>query len=242
MTSGTPVFDAPVSEALAHTTLVTARNAGLVACHRCGQVHAAGTQTCRRCAGPISSRDPHSLQRVWAWLIAGIIVYIPANTYPMLLTSTLGDQQESTIMGGFVDLMHHGSYAVALIVFFASVVIPMSKFAAIGYLAYSVRSRSALDPHQRHRLYEVVEFIGRWSMIDVFVVAILSALVQLGSVATINPGIAAVSFALSVAFTMLSAQSIDPRLIWDASSPPAPPLSHDTAASSVSASLKDPSP
>jgi len=196
--------------------LSTARAAGLVACHRCGRVHTPGTPSCARCGGALHSREPFSLQRTWAWLLAGIIVYIPANTYPMLLTSTLLDKQESTILGGVVDLLHHGAYSVALIVFVASVVIPIGKFIAIAYLAIAIRRRWVLNTHQRQRLHEVVEFVGRWSMIDVFVVAILSALVQLDSVATINPGIAAVSFALSVAFTMLSAQSIDPRLIWDA--------------------------
>ena len=156
-----------------------------------------------------------SLQRTWAWLLAGIIVYIPANIYPMLLTSTLLDKKESTILGGVIDLVDHGAYFVALIVFVASILIPIGKFLTIGYLSLAVERGKALNLHQRHYMLEVVEFIGRWSMIDVFVVAILSALVQFDAVATINPGIAAVSFALSVVFTMISAQSLDPRLIWD---------------------------
>ena len=110
---------------------------------------------------------------------------------------------------------HHGDIGVALIVFLASIVIPVSKFVAISYLALSIPHRVRLPSHRRHLLYEVVEFIGRWSMIDVFVVAILSSLVQLDFAATIRPGIAAASFALSVAFTMLAALSFDPRLIWD---------------------------
>jgi len=135
----------------------------------------------------------------------------------MLITRSLGHTSDSTIFGGVVELVELGSYDIAFVVFFASVVIPIGKFIAIIYLAISVQRRSILNMHQRHKLYEVIEFIGRWSMIDVFVVAILSALVQLDSIATINPGIAAVSFALSVLFTMLAAQSFDPRLIWDAS-------------------------
>lgn len=198
-------------------SLTTAREAGLVACRRCGQVDVITAAQCQRCGSPLQSRDDSSLQRVWAWLIAGMIVYIPANLYPMLLTRTLGHTSESTIVGGVIELIELGSYSVALIVFVASVVIPIGKFVAIIYLAVSVQRRSVLNMHQRHRLYEVIEFIGRWSMIDVFVVAILSALVQLDTIATINPGIAAVSFALSVIFTMLAAQSFDPRLIWDAS-------------------------
>jgi paraquat-inducible protein A len=196
--------------------LITAREAGLVACRRCGQVHWRGTQVCLRCDGALQSRDEKSLQKVWAWLIAGIVAFFPANIYPMLLTNTLIERSESTILGGVVELMNYGNYGIAGIVFVASIVIPVGKFLAIGYLAVSVHRKDRKRMHQRHRLYEVVEFIGRWSMIDVFVVAILSALVQLNAIASINPGIAAVSFALSVVFTMLSAQSFDPRLIWDA--------------------------
>ena len=196
--------------------VLTARAAGLVGCIECGKVHRADVRTCTRCRRALSSREPASLQRVWAWLFAGLVVYVPANVYPMLRTATFGREQESTIIGGVIDLLHHGSYGVAFIVFFASVVIPVGKFIAIGWLALAIRHRWPGSMTGRLHLYEVVEFIGRWSMIDVFVVAILSALVQLEFVATINPGIAAASFALSVAFTMLSAQSFDPRTIWDA--------------------------
>ena len=196
--------------------LITARDAGLVACQQCGQVHPVDARTCKRCGGRLQSRDAQSLQKVWAWLIAGMIAYIPANLYPMLLTSTLVERSESTIIGGVVELFDHGSWGIATIVFVASVVIPVGKFIAIMYLAISVQNRSKVNQHERHKAYEVVEFIGRWSMIDVFVVAILSALVQLDTIATINPGIAAVSFALSVIFTMLSAQAFDSRMIWDA--------------------------
>ncbi len=173
-------------------------------------------RVCKRCGSALQSRDVDSLQKVWAWLLAGMIAYVPANIYPMLLTATLTERSESTIIGGVVELIEHGSLGIAAIVFVASVVIPIGKFTAIAYLAISVQRQSMTSQHARHRAYEVVEFIGRWSMIDVFVVAILSALVQLDTIATINPGIAAVSFALSVIFTMLSAQAFDSRLIWDA--------------------------
>lgn len=156
-----------------------------------------------------------SLQRTLAWLLVGLICYIPANTEPMLLTTNLGRTTESTILAGVVELLHYGEWAIALIVFAASVLIPVSKFLVIVYLVYSIRRRTQLDIHARIVLYEIVEFIGRWSMVDVFVVAILTALVHIGLIAAINPGPAALFFALSVAFTMLSAQSLDPRLIWD---------------------------
>jgi len=193
---------------------LTAREAGLVACTTCGRLDHP-RETCRRCGAVLHSRDPMSYQRTLAWLIAGIIFFIPANLYPMLITNTLGNEQKSTISGGVIDLVHYGSYFVAAVVGIASILVPVGKFVVIGMLLASIRRDSRRDPHQRLHLYEITEFIGRWSMIDVFVVAILVALVQLDFVATVNPGIAAVSFALSVIFTMLAAQSLDQRLIWD---------------------------
>lgn len=163
-----------------------------------------------------------SLQRVWAWLFAGLVAYIPANIYPMLETTTFGRTSHSTILEGVVELLHHGSYSVAAIVFFASIVIPVAKFGAIAYLAVGIQRGDNMRSHGRHRLHAVVEFVGRWSMIDVFVVAILAALVQLDFAASINPGIAAISFSLSVAFTMLSAQSFNPKAIWPQTDAPLP--------------------
>lgn len=150
-----------------------------------------------------------------AWWAAGLLVYIPANIYPMLRTTMLGREVDSTIIGGIVDLLHLGSYFVALVVFLASVVIPVGKFLVIAYLVWSIRFRVALSEQRRTVLYEIVEFIGRWSMVDVFVVAILAALVNLGFIVGFRAGTAALFFALSVAFTMVSALSLDPRLIWD---------------------------
>jgi paraquat-inducible protein A len=201
---------------------VTARAAGLVACHACGRVHRAGTARCLRCGAALSSRDTTSLQRVWAWMAAGMVAYVPANLYPMLETTQLGKTSSNTLLGGVVELVMYQSYGVAFIVFFASIIIPLGKFIAISWLAVQVARPGIGAVHSRHRLYEVVDFVGRWSMIDVFVVALLSSLVQLGSAVTIQPGIAAVSFALSVAFTMLAAMSFDSRLIWDTDKEPTP--------------------
>lgn len=197
---------------------LTASRAGMIGCRMCGAVNPGDARVCTRCSSAIAPPDPASLQAVWAWLAAGLIAYVPANVYPMLRTTTLGHSAESTLIGGIVELFAHGAFGVGFIVFFASIFIPIAKFVAIGYLAISVRRPSTLDSHSRLVLFEIVEFIGRWSMIDVFVVAILTALVQLDFAASISPGIAAVSFALSVAFTMLAAQSFDPRLIWAANS------------------------
>lgn len=199
---------------------MTARQAGLIGCTHCGKVYRPDTARCVRCGAPLQARSNAQLQAVWAWLIAGMVAYIPANVYPMLKTTTLGRSTENTILGGVVELMHHGSYGVAGIVFFASIIIPLAKFGAIIFLALSVTRQVRMGVHRRHMLFEVVEFIGRWSMIDVFVVAILSSLVQLNFAASIHPGIAAISFALSVAFTMIAALSFDERLIWDAEERP----------------------
>jgi paraquat-inducible protein A len=214
---------APRSRPHAAGRVLTARDAGLAGCRACGRVAPIGTPACPRCGASLHSRIPRSLQRVLAWLLVGLMCYLPANLLPMLRTRTLGHETDSTILGGVVELAHHGAWDIALVVFVASVVIPISKFVVILYLVASIRTRTRLSVHARIHLYEVVEFIGRWSMIDVFVVAILTALVQLGFLASINPGTAAVFFALSVAFTMLSAQALDPRLIWDTAEPETPP-------------------
>ncbi len=193
----------------------TAQSLGLVGCRTCGRVSPAGTPACPHCGSHFHSRDAE-LQTVWAWLIAGFICYIPANLYPMLVTQTLTSAKaENTIVNGVIELLKHHEYAVAGIVFFASVIVPIGKFLAIAFLGLSLQRHATLSSHRRHKLLHIVEFIGRWSMIDVFVVAILSSLVQLGAVAQIHPGPAAILFALSVVFTMRAAQCFDPRLIWE---------------------------
>ena len=195
--------------------ILSAREMGFVACRRCTKVWPAGTTTCGRCGSAVISRDTLSLQRVWALWLVGFMCYIHANMYPMLQTRTLLSVQEDTIVGGAIELIHYGSPGIAFIILFASVVIPIGKFLAIGFLAISVTRPSAVSNHHRQVLYEVVEYIGRWSMIDIFVVAIMSSLVQLNTLAAINPGRASLFFALSVIFTMLSAQAFDSRMIWD---------------------------
>jgi len=195
---------------------VTARSLGLVACTRCHLAWPAGVKSCERCGHKLVSRDPHSLQRVWAFWALGLMCYIPANLFPMLQTRTLIYRQEDTIVGGAIELIEYGSVAVALVILFASVAIPIGKFLAIAFLAISVQRPSTVSKSQRQLLYDVVDYIGRWSMIDIFVVAILSSLVQLNVLVTINPGPASLFFAMSVIFTMIAAHSFDSRMIWDA--------------------------
>ncbi len=188
---------------------------GLAQCHSCGLVEPVALGRCRRCDASLHLRKPNSLQRTWAFTIAAVLLYFPANLLPVLqvLSAVKGDQK-STIISGVIQFWQEGDYPVALIIFTASVMIPMLKILAIVWLCLATS-------HGRHpvgttRLYRVTEFIGRWSMVDVFVVAILVGVVQLGSVMSIHPGAGAVAFAGVVILTMLAAMSFDPRLIWDA--------------------------
>ena len=203
----------------------TAAAHGLVACHICGTVCVddaacvdgaeASVQQCPLCGGTLHSRKPFSVQQSWAWLLAGAIVYIPANLLPVMHTSVFSKTESSTIFDGILTLIELKSYPVALVVFVASIVVPVLKFMAIAFLLISIQFGLQGSAKDRLRLYRMTEFVGRWSMVDVFVVAILAALVQLGTLAQIDPGSGIVAFAATVIFTMLSALSIDPRLIWD---------------------------
>lgn len=194
---------------------ITARSKGLVGCKRCCRVSQMGTVRCPRCGAKLTSRAYRSLGTVWFFWALGVIAYVPANVWPMLETRLLLTTSDDTIIEGALKLLGHGSVGIALVILLASVVIPLAKFAAIAWLALSIQYRLPSSPKWRHRVYEAVELIGRWSMIDVFVVAILSSLVQFSVLANVTPGPAALAFALSVIFTMLSALSFDSRMIWD---------------------------
>ncbi len=199
-----------------HSLGVTARQAGLARCSYCGALHRLpAVEVCRLCRAPVQGRKRFSLQRTWAFLLMGLVAYIPANIQPIMYTSSFGDNSQDTIFSGVLALGRSGSWFVAFVVFAASVIIPITKFVVIGGLALSLHFRWDMSEHTRHRLHTITEFIGRWSMIDVFVVAVLAALIQLGAILSIRPGIGITYFALSVVFTMLAATALDPRLIWD---------------------------
>ena len=142
-------------------------------------------------------------------------MYIPANVLPIMQASSILGAQDDTIMSGIIYLWYSGSWDLALVVFIASIMVPLMKLIAITFLLVSVQRRSVWQPVQRTKLYRVVELVGRWSMLDIYVVAILAALVQIGSLATINAGPAALAFGAVVVLTMFSAMEFDPRLIWD---------------------------
>ena len=205
-----------------------AASAGLVACHLCGlvarPVSRAAPGHCPRCGEHLAWRHEHSLQRTWAFLIAAAILYVPANALPVLTTNTLTSSESDTIMSGVVYLYTSGSWPLALIVLVASVMIPLGKIIALGYVLVSVQMRSATSNRQRTRLYRTVEFIGRWSMLDVFVDTFIVALVQLSPLMSVAPGPGVVYFMAVVVLTMFAAMSFDPRLIWDAARKTTPTL------------------
>lgn len=172
-------------------------------------------RSCLRCGARMPPRKPQSLSRTWAFLVAAAILYVPANLYPILDITIMGKSEEDTILSGAVVLFEDGMWEIAAIVFLASIMIPTLKLVGLAYLCVSVSRRSNWLPVDRTVLYRWVEVIGRWSMIDMFMVSILVALVQLGGVATILPGLGALCFAAVVVLTMFAAASFDPRLIWD---------------------------
>lgn len=197
-----------------------ARDLGLVSCHLCGLVvrPPGGVDShvrCPRCGSGLHSRYPNSLSRTWALLIASIILYIPANVLPIMTTTVLGVESPSTILSGVVYFIEERDWLVATVIFTASVVVPVLKMLSLLYLLLSLRGHGRLRTLHRARLHKVTELIGRWSMVDVFVIGILTALVQMGMLSSIEPGLGALAFAAVVILTMLAAESFDPRLLWD---------------------------
>ena len=193
----------------------TAAARGLANCQVCNKLSDASLTHCPRCSSNLYLRKPHSIQRVIAYLITACILYIPANVLPITTTTQLGRELESTIIGGVIYLWEQGSYPVALVIFIASIMVPIAKIITLFWLCWSVASKHVHRRRERTLLYRVTEFVGRWSMIDVFVVAILVALIQLGGILTIQPGRAALAFTAVVIITMFAAFAFDPKLIWD---------------------------
>lgn len=188
---------------------------GLRSCPCCTAILPVAQQECPRCGVVAHARRKHSLQWTMALLITSVMLYVPANLLPIMITETLGSAMPSNIMAGVILLWGDGSYPVALVIFIASIMVPSLKMLAIGWLCWDASGRGQRDSHKMHRIYEVVEFVGRWSMIDVFVIAVLSALVRMGQLMKIYPAWGAVLFALVVILTMIAAMTFDPRLTWD---------------------------
>lgn len=202
------------------TAPVTAKSIGAVSCHVCGLLVSSRYLTrhaaeCPRCDAALHSRKINSLNRTWALLIAAGILYVPANVYPVLTLISFGRSTTNTILGGVIELAHSGQLVIAIIVFVASVFVPIFKIAALLFLVVSVQLRLKIQRRKRALLYRFTEFIGRWSMIDIFMISILIGLVKLQALATVTAGPGAIAFAAVVIITMFAAMTFDPRLIWD---------------------------
>jgi paraquat-inducible protein A len=187
---------------------------GLQGCPICTTVGSAAKHQCGVCGAKLHSGWDKSIQHTWAWLLTSAILYLPANFMPIMYNRFLGKESENTILGGAVVLWEHGSQPIAIIIFFASVLVPLGKMIVLAWLCLSVQIGSEFALTEKAKLYRVTEFIGRWSMIDVYVVGILVALIQMGNIMTVRPGIAAVAFAAMVVTTMIAALTFDPRLLW----------------------------
>ncbi|MBC9250648.1 paraquat-inducible protein A [Pseudomonas alcaligenes] len=195
-----------------------ALDAGILVCGECHQLEylrEGEEQHCARCGAHLHIRRPNSLARTWALLITAAILYIPANLLPIMTVNFLGSGMPATIMEGVIELIQADMLPIALVVFVASVLVPTFKLVGIASLLYSVQRRQPMSARQRILMYRFIEWIGRWSMLDIFVIAILVALVNFGNLASIEAGLGAAAFCLVVILTMLAAVTFDPRLIWD---------------------------
>ncbi|MEO0016857.1 MAG: hypothetical protein RLZZ522_140 [Verrucomicrobiota bacterium] len=188
---------------------------GLASCHVCGKVTAATAWKCPRCRCRLHLRKPASVQRTVALLVAALALYVPANLLPVMTLSELGDVMASTILEGMVEFWKREAYPIAIVIFVASILIPLVKIVALVWLCAAATGKVHPSPRVLGRIYWFTELLGRWSMVDIFVVSILVALVQFGAYMTITPGPGALAFAGVVILTMLAAMSFDPRLLWD---------------------------
>ena len=194
-------------------------DAGILICTECHELNKQEADTdeqlCTRCGALIHARRPNSLTRTWALLITAAILYIPANLLPIMTVNSLGQGDPSTIMSGVIQLVQHGMFPIAAVVFIASILVPTFKLVGIGLLLFSVQRHQPLSAQQRIVMYRFIEFIGRWSMLDIFVIAIQVAVVNFGRLASAAANLGAAAFASVVILTMFAAVTFDPRLIWD---------------------------
>jgi len=207
-----------------NASLTSALKAALISCHSCHLLCKAppleGAVTlCPRCGARLHARKPNSIAKTWALILAAFIFYIPANVLPVTRVISFGKAQTDTIMSGVIYFVQSGSWPIALVIFVASIFVPLIKLIILTFLLISVQTKSRWRPKDRTRLYRITEAVGRWSMVDIYVITILVALVKLGALATIEAGPGAVFFAGVVVITMFAAMSFDPRLIWDAQEP-----------------------
>ncbi|MCG8378960.1 MAG: paraquat-inducible protein A [Proteobacteria bacterium] len=186
-------------------------------CHACGNLslYKKEHQRCPQCTSPLHHRKNNSIETTWALLLTAAVLLIPANVYPVMTVIRFGQGEPNTILSGVIHLIEAGMWGLAMIVFVASIVVPLLKLIILSFLLITVHNRSTWRPRDRTSLYRVTEVVGAWSMVDIFLVGLLSALVSLDALSTIRPGIGAIFFAGVVVITMFAAQCFDPRLIWD---------------------------
>ena len=170
---------------------------------------------CLVCGLQLHQRKPNSISRTWAFVLTALICYIPANIYPVMVIDSFGNVEPHTIISGVIAFIHSKDYPLALLVFIASIFIPIMKILSLMFLMISVQFKWKWNPKKRNLIYNIVEVIGKWSMVDVFMISILMALVKLGSIMTIVAGKGATFFALVVVFTIIAASTFDVRLVWD---------------------------
>ncbi len=194
-------------------------DAGILVCDECHQLNRGDGEAvpshCSRCGARLHSRRPNSIVRTWALLLTATILYIPANLLPIMTVNYLGQGSPSTILGGVLHLIHGGMLPIALVVFVASILVPTFKLVGLSILLYSVQRHQPMSARQRIVMYRFIEWIGRWSMLDIFVIAILVAVVSFGNMASVSADAGAAAFASVVVITMIAAVTFDPRLIWD---------------------------
>lgn len=188
---------------------------GLAGCHICGKVSPADHGPCPRCGSPIHIRKPHSIQRTIALMTAAAVLYVPAMTLPVMTLQELGDVSPTTIVEGMVEFWDTGDYPIAVVIFTASILIPIMKIVALAWLCAGALGLVKPSPRMLAKVYWLTELLGRWSMIDIFVVGILVALVQVGTYMSVTPGPGALAFGSVVILTMFAATNFDPRLLWD---------------------------
>lgn len=199
---------------MAKFVATSAISQGLQGCPICTSVGAAENTHCGGCGASLHAGWSESIQKTWAWLMTSVVLYFPANFLPITYTRYFGRETESTILGGVVTFWEHGDRPIAVIIFVASILVPLGKMVVLSWMCLSVQFGSRFALRQKTILYRITDYVGRWSMIDVFVVGILVALMQLGNIMTVRPGVAAVAFAGMVFTTMLASESFDPRLLW----------------------------
>lgn len=190
-------------------------NQGLASCHTCEKVSPITAGVCPRCGGHLHLRKADSINRTMALMIAAAILYVPANLLPILKIRELGIPREKTIISGLVEFWQMGSYPIAIVIFTASILIPLLKICSLLWLCGAAKGKIPYSAKMLGKVYWVTELLGRWSMVDIFVVAILVAMVQLGNYMTVTPGSGALAFACVVILTMFAAMSFDPRMLWD---------------------------